>query len=124
MTAAKPDDEVATDASEIGHSTEHALGDPNIVRDAVAAAVRYARMLVVYLASLTAFVWGLTKLDKPLQQIYGGNPWLLMCVAVLPLVGALAFEAIPAWLRRRRKKRLVEQGVHGKLSHPGYFRIT
>ena len=105
--------------TELGRS-----GTMSILKNDIRSYYIYIKTMIVYMTTLTALVLGLAKLNEPIKQIYEGRAWLLIAVAVLPITVALVFVAIPDALRYRGERRLAEQGVRGKLSRPGYFRIT
>ena len=48
---------------------------------------------------------------------------LLLGVAGSPLILALLTITLPAWLKRRRDRKLIEEGISGTLNDPEYFRI-
>jgi AcrR family transcriptional regulator len=90
----------------------------------VAKTRRRLRSLILYLGGLAAFVLAITKLKDPIQEASGiSAKWVVLLVAALPLALTFIFEAIPAWLAHRRERHLIEQGLHGKPSRPGYFRL-
>src|SRR5437867_12829462 len=75
----------------------------------IARLVPPLRALAVYTAALTALVLAVTTLrDRSLALVPPAYEWCIYVVAALPLVAALASEAVPAWLRRRREQRLIQ----------------
>ena len=77
------------------------------------------RQLTTYLGAMAALIVGYYVFSKNLAL--PGSIALL--IAGLPLVVTLLTDTLPAWLRQRRTRRLVEEGIHGELKDPGYFRL-
>ena len=51
------------------------------------------------------------------------NDGLVLGIAAGPLVLTLLTITLPAWLRQRRDRKLVQEGIGGALDDPEYFRI-
>ncbi len=88
----------------------------------------YFAVLALYVASLTALLWGIVSLQEPVQRLFGESRAVLVCVAGLPLIATIACHAIPTLLRRRRKRRLEKMGLRAILDHSvgtgRFFRLT
>lgn len=109
---------------QISERNQRDAENPDLFSITVTKTRRRLRTLVIYLACLAAFVLAITKLKDPIQEVSGISArWFVLLVAALPLVLTFIFEAIPAWLAHRRERRLIEQGLHGKPTRPGYFRL-
>jgi Leucine-rich repeat (LRR) protein len=83
------------------------------------------RKLSGYTASLVLFLWGLTKLQAPVQRVTGrSEPWLVAPVAALPLLLVATFELAPkAWSRYKAAK-LTNYGFSIAQEVSTYFRIA
>jgi ankyrin repeat protein len=96
----------------------------SLLGDATRVAARQIGLLTVYVASLTALMLAVLRLDEPIKQLFGGRTWILVVIAALPLALTMALVAVPEALRRLRVKRDEARGISGRLERPGYFRIT
>lgn len=86
--------------------------------------VRRIIILLLYIASIGALIWGLNQLPKILENLTGTpRNWLAILLSAIPLTATLLFETIPLLLGKLRKQRLIQKGLHGELVEPGYFRI-
>jgi hypothetical protein len=78
-----------------------------------------------YVAALAALFFASTMLSEPVEQLFPETPdWLSLTVASLPLATAIVTHGIPAWLRQRRTRKLLDWGLMGTKVAPGYFRVT
>lgn len=81
-------------------------------------------VLGLYLLSLAAFFWGIIKLPIPLENLLGRSmPGLALAIAATPVLATIGFDAFPKLLRYWRKRKLIDNGIRGKLIEPAYFRI-
>src|SRR5262245_35640784 len=78
-------------------------------------------LLITYLGALGALVIGFNKFSG---EIGLESRILLVGGAVLPLLIVFATHTLPIWLRSKRERRLVEEGISGTLTHPSYFQLT
>ena len=90
----------------------------------VYTATRQVTTMGLNIASVAALVWGVLNLPQHLEKLLG-RPVLPLAIALsfLPLVATTSFNSIPAWIRRMRKRRLIERGLRGSTVEAGYFRI-
>ena len=66
---------------------------------------------------MSAAFWGLPDL------LGTKNPFVIAGVLLAPVLVIILTDSFPAWRERRRKRQLIEQGIHGTLKDPGYFRL-
>ena len=92
----------------------------DLLRLTIATAKAWALALTSYVGSLAALVGGYFGLKAAFPAWHDG---LIVGVAAIPLVLALLTITLPAWLRRWRDRKLVEEGISGTLNDPEYFRI-
>jgi hypothetical protein len=86
----------------------------------IGRAKAWALALTSYFGSLAALVGGYFGLKKLFPD---WNDALVLGIAVGPLVLTLLTVTLPAWLRQRRDRKLVAEGISGRLKDPKYFRI-
>ncbi len=77
-----------------------------------------------YVAALTAVLAALVALLVPLNELieYPHGRLLGLLVAGT-LITAVLFKSVPDHLRRRRERRLDDEGLKGRLKDPDYFRL-
>ncbi len=92
----------------------------DLLRLTITTAKAWALALTSYLGSLAALVGGYFGLKAAFPGWHDG---LVVGVAAIPLALALLTITLPAWLGRRRDRKLVEEGISGTLTDPEYFRI-
>lgn len=90
----------------------------------VYTATRQFTTMGLNIASVAALVWGVLNLPQHLEKLLG-RPVLPLAIAIslLPLVATISFNSVPAWIRRTRKRRLINRGLRGSTVEVGYFRI-
>lgn len=83
------------------------------------------RKLSVYLGAVGLFLWGLTKLQAPVEKVFGkSQPWLVIPIAALPLAITAAFELGPSLWTRYKEQQLKQSGLSAKVGKANYFRLT
>jgi Leucine-rich repeat (LRR) protein len=91
----------------------------------VRATTSNLRKLSLYLGAVGLFLWGLTKLQAPVEKIFGkSHPWLVIPIAGLPLAITAGFELGPAVWTQYKARRLRSSGLSFKLEISNYFRLT
>lgn len=76
--------------------------------------------LTSYLGGIAALITGYVALKNYFPE---WNHALVVGMAGVPLALALLTVTLPAWVKRRRDRKLMEEGIAGTLSDPGYFRL-
>lgn len=110
----------ATDKGQTAPQEDPLVDEPHgIFADTIQRAGARVRQLGVYIGAIAALVGGYyllrEKLGMPGQQA--------LAIASVPFLLTLLTETLPAWLTRRRDRRLVEIGVRGPLEDAGYFKF-
>ena len=80
----------------------------------------WLRQLTIYLGWVLAVVVAYDEFGSGLGI---ENQIVIAVGASLPFLVTLFTDTLPALGQRRRERRLVDEGVHGVLKDPGYFRL-
>jgi len=93
-------------------------GLDRFIQRTLGLAKSWVGLLTAYIGIVTAAIIAFQKLPEPLKS---APLWLRVTLLAAPLVFALAFQAIPELIDRRRRKRLTE--ITGHLQ-AGYFQLA